>query len=891
MVKKVNLAEALSKVLGFKSDVEGKRNPTKVTADQVGTYEKSKVNQLLANYLEPSDLPINQFGDLGFTPPNISAEYEGAMPYGTPIAYSVEDDGNRNYLRSGFDGSKYGAYLCKYFVNALGKVTGYTPLAIPWRPAYLPDGWRVLGVISAPEDELVVVVTNPAREKFFAISPRNGTLNPAVYTTAKFARVPSNWSIHNSLVFTASDGTVYHLAGRITNTGDPALNILIHVLDTSAAQGEATVSGGWNSEDIHGNVYSNQPYVAISKYLSTTEGLNKGSYYTEYEADVVDNRPFPSQLAVDLMAMWTGVDQLVIVLYHDSWASLADTTAKRVSVSRQLRLNVASKQAQWDENSKGPVRASGNAATKEITFTGVAAYSDYAKYGTGNLSGYRYSLARCPRTKEAIGQSLSPNNGAAVMRYLGVLTDAAFADPGLRDFSANAPYNFLANYPSIITASMARPKLMSRSALRCVGGFGYGLITGINFDATIPYEFPEGEVTTWAVDQKREKVNSLETGRILTEITADGTVYLSQGFTQGYLDAASSIDINGMGTVDTAVLDRVLIRLNAVAAQVTQSKGTAVHVRTSLYIPRHATKRMAGKAFSSTIVVLDNGDAYNVMAIVVPVWNASVLVDVTVEMVNVSNRTSTKVASVTYAAANSIGPTLAELDDFTYIGGSHCWQVNYPGFSNQPAQSIALPDATSDLVPIRSYGASATNDAGTEFVLPGQLGVCGLESVHDNTYGRSTMTVRSYGRTLASVRGAAKSLAKVIATQAVYGDWNVYISEELPCRMDGVSGMLPKQTINLKDIEALPANKTFYIYVQLIGTTLSYLVTPDVQVTGKRLMLVGTAVTGDTKVAYVTAQKLMAIDGYSFSVATAPNTIPASDGVPNENGVLQWTLT
>jgi hypothetical protein len=104
-----SLRDTIRSILGFRTAITAGGNPTHVTADQLDTYTRDADAQL-ASKPGNGDLPLSQYGDLGFSAPNVSSRYEGATTTYTPMVYQVEQDGSRNYLRNGMDGQTAGVY-------------------------------------------------------------------------------------------------------------------------------------------------------------------------------------------------------------------------------------------------------------------------------------------------------------------------------------------------------------------------------------------------------------------------------------------------------------------------------------------------------------------------------------------------------------------------------------------------------------------------------------------------------------------------------------------------------------------------------------------------------------------------------------------------------------
>ena len=426
MVNHVSVRGALDAVTDYQQAIADGGNPNQVTPAQVGTYTKEEVERKLALVAGSGDLPLSQFGDLGFIPPNISVKYEGAATWSPGIAYNVEADGSRNYLRSGCDGSQYGVYLCKYNVDALGHVAGYSPLANLWQPAYLAASQRPMAVINGIETQVALLVNDTVNNRaYFAVSDRTGTLNPSAHATGLKGIVgTSQWTPSLSCVL-AHKGSLYHFHYHQDDTQSAALSIVVDKLQpyTGSAASGSTQLLGWTGKDIHGNQFNNWDAIAVSKNFQFPEaGLGNDSVYYECAVNIVANSAFIQPPSIH--ATFLSGDTYRLFFVHEQWASLADGNSVRTLISRQVDVNLVTKTFTWQSNSLGPTQGVTDAELKSIDIIGIASYPNFVKYGLPWLGNVRPSFGRCPRTKEVLTQTSSPTYGNTQQQYLGVVPDA-----------------------------------------------------------------------------------------------------------------------------------------------------------------------------------------------------------------------------------------------------------------------------------------------------------------------------------------------------------------------------------------------------------------------------------------------------------------------------------
>ncbi|WBF04897.1 hypothetical protein [Erwinia phage vB_Ea277G] len=892
MVKSVSVGETIKSVTDYQQAIDDGANPNEVTTDQVGTYTKDQVDAKLALIAGSGDLPLSQFGDLGFIPPNISVKYEGAATYNPGIAYNVEADGSRNYLRAGCDGSQYGVYLCKYNVNALGNVEGYSPLANIWQPSYLPDTQRPIAVINGLETQVALLVRDSANNRsFFAVSERTGTLDPAAHATGLKGIIGSTWTPSLSCVL-AHKGSLYHFHYNLNDTQGVALSIVVDKMETYTGNPASAPTQllGWTGKDIHGNQFNSWDAIAVSKYYITgVPGLGNDSVYFEW----TDNLPATAPMIQppSIHATFLSGDTYRLFFVHEQWVSLASGASIRVLVSRQVDVNLITRTFTWQANSLGPTQAVGDTNANSIVINGLASYPDSVKYGLSGLGNVRPSFGRCPRTKEVLTQTNSVVYGTSQQQYLGVVPDAVWLDPKQRNFSGKPPYAYKGNYPTPLTVSIRIPKVLAKDKLRVSFDGGQANITGINYNDTTVFNYPDGTTSTWALDTGREATGPMETSRMLTEIDVNFNVRLSNTFTRDAPSGSSNLDQYGIGTNDTTVTAAVFDAIEASARAELGGVGTIRSMHTVVAIPRILTKKLTNKFVSLTLIIMGDGAGFNFLTMGDKTgWSGGTLSAVSISQKRLSEQVATGVISVVNVGAGGIGLTIAEQTDYTFVGGSIPFSTSYPGNSGHPSQAVGFNDSDGAMFAIRDYQGHGYANQDELFALPSSLGVVAMNTSVDSLFVQTTLTVMSYGRTKTGVLSGATTKAKVIATQAVKGSWNVYFSEEVYCQIAGIKGRAPKKTVNLTSVIADPSNKTFYIYVQLTDGQFDYLVTNGPQSADRNRLLVGTVATDTTHVVSVTVFKVVGIDGFSLSFDKAPFAIPASSGNPTTTGALNWTF-
>jgi|AGFS01.1.fsa_nt_gi hypothetical protein len=145
-----------------------------------------------------------------------------------------------------------------------------------------------------------------------------------------------------------------------------------------------------------------------------------------------------------------------------------------------------------------------------------------------------------------------------------------------------------------------------------------------------------------------------------------------------------------------------------------------------------------------------------------------------------------------------------------------------------------------------------------------------------------------------SYTGAAVMIANVnnqnYLLASVYPDsgWIIYFKDGTKLVINGTSYDAPTGTVDLRDIDPAPANKTFYVYVTCYGDTAYYIVS------GKRirhnLSLIPAAkiVTNDKQILTIERYSTFMIGDAILSTSRKAGSIPVSIGMPMDEGTLSY---
>lgn len=887
-----SLRDAIRSVLSFKTASDGKRNPTQVNASQINAYVRGEIDAKVALLAGNGDFPLSQYGDLSFTIPNVSSRYEGATTVSCPVVYQVEQDGTRNYLRNGMDGQTLGVYLCKMTVDANGRMSGYSPLATPWRPAWLPVADKLMEILHGPDGVVMVRCQGtyngalPAGSIYYAASYCDGTLNPdlhtrfKVYTGLTQAGMDERYRAGSTtLIPDHVDGNTAFLLRWPGGAMSGPIQIEVTRLTSLsvAIQFPATEYKGWTGTDCLGQVQD----AANQNITLASLGEKMGETMAYFQRDVAEPQfgGIHSQPTIPVLSYENG--RATVMFVHESTSTRADGIQARRIVTRMLYLDFANKTFTSAPELNGSVMI----ATSGTSYVMTGPMCTVYEFGAPAIGDYLCAWSRCQRTKEVIASSVHPSYGRAMFRLITDDTTDLYLRPWARNWSGKQQWEYISNYPSPIGSSCGLPLMLPDNSILIYSTMGWCKLSP-DWQNPIPYTYPDGQGTEWYVDSGRAKMaNSLiQPTRTLAVTLVDGTVRLSGMAQRGAMgNRVVAADGTRSGTwgvspaLDAdieATVRATMTALNPTTVDFCYYRpGKVGHLNDPLVVIGHCISDKS------------QGFAYVGIYEITTMTGDSVMAVGPIQVSRLSGAIVSSVynSSLLSASVNTGTLTMAEGDDFVFLGGSTPFTQNYPGNQGQPTLVLAIQPGQHKV--IRTGLTRQSVNTGQTVWLP-TIGPAIHNLTVDTAIATTTVTMTLYGKTYATVGNIVGE--KVIVTQAVYGSWNLYVAEEVRCQIIGVTGMLPKMTLDLRTIKADPRNTTFYLYAQLNNGTFEYVVSPTMLLATRLMIPIGTVVTSASQVSEVNVRKTFSIDGFSFSVNLMASAAPASSGYPSEPGFINW---
>ncbi|MNM28180.1 hypothetical protein D3C81_386930 [compost metagenome] len=118
--------------------------------------------------------------------------------------------------------------------------------------------------------------------------------------------------------------------------------------------------------------------------------------------------------------------------------------------------------------------------------------------------------------------------------------------------------------------------------------------------------------------------------------------------------------------------------------------------------------------------------------------------------------------------------------------------------------------------------------------------------------------------------------------------WVIFFKEPIKVVFNGKSYTLPAGTIDLRDIDTAPANKTFYIYTILKDGVAIYEVAQEKRLESPWQLWVGTVVTNNLQILTIERFNVFTVNGQRISELKRGSSIPASSGLTNAEGQIPW---
>lgn len=126
-----------------------------------------------------------------------------------------------------------------------------------------------------------------------------------------------------------------------------------------------------------------------------------------------------------------------------------------------------------------------------------------------------------------------------------------------------------------------------------------------------------------------------------------------------------------------------------------------------------------------------------------------------------------------------------------------------------------------------------------------------------------------------------------IANTYLKEGWNLYI-EESDLIFNGNVYTVPQHTLDIRDTESSPGNKTFYLYVRLVAGVADYYVSLTKLPDTLYHMWIGKVITNTTQIVTIERSNVLSLNGIRISTFRQGSAIMGSSGNINGEGTADW---
>jgi hypothetical protein len=118
--------------------------------------------------------------------------------------------------------------------------------------------------------------------------------------------------------------------------------------------------------------------------------------------------------------------------------------------------------------------------------------------------------------------------------------------------------------------------------------------------------------------------------------------------------------------------------------------------------------------------------------------------------------------------------------------------------------------------------------------------------------------------------------------------WVIFFQAPTDAVFQGKPYTFPQGLIDLRDIDASPGNKTFYVYATLVNGVPTYQVTTQKRLESLTQLWAATVRTNGTQIVTVERLNVFALNGHRITDVKRGNSIPSATGLVNEEGQFPW---
>ena len=891
------------------------------TAASIGIPLKSVVDAQMAKLVPSGVLPISRFGNLNYLPVGVGGSYESGTHIGSTtymrVPIHMEQDGTLVYLRNGSDGSTQGVYY-SYLQNAKTNSLSNTVLSNKkYRPPFIPsdmevkrvylgNGGALIGEVQRISDKGGLQVFIALCNDTFDDSKHTGTVLPLSVWN------PTVNSDHQSWEPMLVAGTIYLIKAMnglygLANNAGPCFLDVRSVLASQVAGGsvtELTTVTGWDVVGVN-QTRTNQPNILLCARAASTDKADD-AMFTYPATGVAVNNWWASYGAGSLTNCQVDkvTGKIRVIVAGLIRLSPSATVGITPGVSFSLVIDPVAKKATLDPMFVGGCDLDFNAARTAVVFSNTA-------YSVGSEQLYNSAVYYSGKN------IVLTNDGYGICMGISSVTEQTNTIRRCRLLGFTTPFNYMPGEArgadTVSSAPLAAvgptPFMNGYRAVQLLNN-GYIMAkskgTGPNWvRARARYALP-GEQPTYVYkslsgddflgyspksDRKliSELPGAVETGALLTEMNSTVVTSCRAGVLTTAIPSRQ-LDFNDNLVPTGSILSVAPAALTAAGLAVYAAAGfpgTAKDIFVQLNVPANPNARPV------VMIWAIQPDGLQVAAIcLATVASRTGAVGAVTVGTFIGKQTSAAITGSAFGRSNIElvgGSTITEMaGGFAYtVCGFGLWALS--GGSNLNAYKFFVnTDGTVEGFGNNNY--TPDYNFAHYFAMPG-LGVGTIRvDVPDSDFS-TKLQFASIGKDKAAVL-AWKPITRadkiVILSQQAPVGWNVYFTDPTPLFMAGNPYTLGVSSVDLMNITPNPANKKFYVYVQLVLGVPRYVIRENEVNDSETTMYVGYITTGPIAITAIVVDKVDRIGTFRISNTPIGSAIPTSSGHPADVGKLTW---
>ncbi|SOK58950.1 Phage minor tail protein [Yersinia phage fHe-Yen9-03] len=929
-VKGNNIARSINDI---QADVDGNVD--------INMFTKFEVDSIIGA------LPLTRLGTLDYLPLSVSGSYEGATNNHNYKIYPsvMESNGALVFLRPGTDGGTKGYYY-SYWSNAR-ESTNVNIVNTTWKynPSILGSA-AANEFIRSDQNVLFAKLTDGVNDPYMLILT-NGTMNQAHHTGVK---IPTS-SLRGTPLYAFMGNTKIYIVCLSNMGGNSlyngALEFYLYSINTTDVNAGVTTSfvdltaTNWSTTTIFDPFWTGATQTFTSTGIqvapTTIEYVNNGVpndnpafIYCDSSIDRLHSPFLNGEMQGSISAAEDPLNDGKIRISMFGDARFSSTTISAISYDWAFSVdcNVNTKTAKTDQGATSTLDGAFPIAVHEtstaITATSMTGLSRSKVTGLTPL----ISLESLTQIVLKDGMCFSVGSSSIQHTYYRISRSSIqnytnkYNDEIIRNRNTATPLINLnvkvinPTYGSAVGQNILAPQPLTRTKMLvdCAGTnngtyFGKSKVAStFGADGYVYKSLTAGTISGFAPTTNRDYVGSDDKficpiSYVPTLASGNPVQVLGTSFVEDYkLSGFSTMNTTNYSTTGTITIENSLL-VSIKNAAITLALGSTVGatiVRSKIVLYQVPSAIFQSIAF---IYACSNTTVYSIPVTVDLTTTGSAITAATnIKLIDTFNggyfTTVQNILSISNINWNTQpGLTIYDADDFVYISIGVPLGISDSSFTffnmmticgNINTRQVMTASVTNDYVKMVRSTTLSDQGSGKQFgVVPG-VGF-GLYDFNTNTDVQTKLIFTPTGTNLNHYLGNTPYVVapKVVLSQQVAQNWNVYFTQEVPLMMSGNYFKMAPTVIDLTSVVADPSNKTFYISVIMKLGVPRYVISLSFTEDSNTQLAFGNITTNATGIASISTTKVSRLGTYRPATTNYQHAIPVSTGLPTGSGT-RW---